>query len=265
MRDNLSMRVRGLLITAIKGLRVQSRDEIVLERAGVPGNRRFYLVDERGRLANSKTVGELSALRSEYDDDERRLTLTLADGERLSEVVRLGEEIDTRFYSAPIRAPLVLGPFSEAISSHTGRELRLVEAGLAARAVDRGDQGTVSLLSQESLGHLSAIAGDGADIDPRRFRMLVEIDGVEPHGEDAWVGHRVRIGDALVRFNGHVGRCLITSRDPDSGVIDLPTLDMLGQYRRTEPTTEPLALGIYGEVIEPATIRVGDPVTPEPR
>jgi uncharacterized protein YcbX len=108
---------------------------------------------------------------------------------------------------------------------------------------------------------LAEVAGNGGDIDARRFRMLVEVDGVEPHGEDAWIGHRVRIGDALVSFNGHVGRCLVTSRDPDSGVVDLPTLDLLGEYRRGEPTTEPLALGIYGEVIEPGTVRLGDPVT----
>jgi hypothetical protein len=195
------------------------------------------------------------------------LTLTLASGERISEVVRLGAEIDTRFFSTELRAPLVLGPFSAAISAHAGRALRLVEAGRAASGVDRGAPGTVSLISQASLRRLAAVAamGDGDEIDARRFRMLVEVDGVDANGEDAWVGRRVRIGEALVEFNGHVGRCLITSRDPDSGVIDLPTLDLLGEYRREEPTTEPLALGIYGEVIEPGTVRLGDAVTLDSR
>ena len=58
----------------------------------------------------------------------------------------------------------------------------------------------------------------------------------------------------------HVGRCLITSRDPDTGEIDLPTLDILRDYRSGLDTTEPLPFGIHGEVIEPGRIRIGDPV-----
>ncbi len=90
--------------------------------------------------------------------------------------------------------------------------------------------------------------------------MLIEIDGVPAHDEDGWVGQRARVGGASVRWIGHVGRCLTTSRDPDTGTIDLPTLDMLGGYRGQSKTTEPLPFGIYGEVIEPGDIRVGDPV-----
>ena len=263
MSDNKPISVCGLLITPIKGLRVLPREELVLERGGVRENRRFYLVDERGRMVNGKNIGELSALRSEYRDADRTLTLTLPDGECISGPVQLGREIDARFFRTTAHAPVVLGPWSDAISDYVGRALRLVEAEPGRKGVDRGSRGTVSLVSRGSLDRLAAVAGNGGHIDPRRFRMLVEIDGIYPHGEDAWVGHRVRIGEALEGFNAHVGRSLVTSRDPDSGIIDLPTLDLLREYRGDEPTTEPLPFGIYGEVIEPGTIRIGDPVSAE--
>jgi uncharacterized protein YcbX len=93
--------------------------------------------------------------------------------------------------------------------------------------------------------------------------MLVEIDGVGAHEEDRWVGRRVRIGEALVMVYGHVGRCLVTCRDPDTGIPDLPTLDLLRSYRGQLETTEPLPFGIYGQVLEPGEVRLGDAVLPE--
>ena len=90
--------------------------------------------------------------------------------------------------------------------------------------------------------------------------MLIEVDGVDAHAEDGWVGRPVRIGEAVVRPRGHVGRCVITTRDPDTGDGDLPTLKLLAGYRRDLDTTEPLAFGIYGEVLEPGAVRLGDPV-----
>jgi hypothetical protein len=253
--------VRRLLITPIKGLRVTPRDELMLERGGVRENRRFFLVDERGALVNAKTIGELTELIAEYRADDDTLSVTFPSGERISGHVSVGSEIDTRFFRATVRGPVVRGPWSQAISSHVGRSLRLVAAGPAGSGVDRGERGAVSLVSRGSLQRLAEVAGNDGEIDPRRFRMLVEVDGVDPHDEDAWIGHRVRIGEALVGFNGHVGRCLVTSRDPDTGTIDLPTLDLLREYRGDEPSSEPLPFGIYGEVIEPGAVRLGDPVS----
>jgi uncharacterized protein YcbX len=53
---------------------------------------------------------------------------------------------------------------------------------------------------------------------------------------------------------------VITNRDPESGEITLQTLKILGRYRREVDTTEPVAFGIYGEILEPGAIRLGDAV-----
>ena len=90
--------------------------------------------------------------------------------------------------------------------------------------------------------------------------MLFEIDGVGPHEEDDWLGRALRIGAATVIPRGHVGRCMVTKLDPDSGIRDLETLDAIASYRSGIATTEPLACGIYGTVLEPGTVRVGDAV-----
>ena len=92
--------------------------------------------------------------------------------------------------------------------------------------------------------------------------LVVELDGVGAHDEDAWVGRQMSVGDAVIAWGGHVGRCLITSRHPESGMIDLPTLDILRDYRGRSTATEPLPFGIYGAVAKPGTVRVGDPVAP---
>ena len=88
------------------------------------------------------------------------------------------------------------------------------------------------LVSRASLDKLREEAGAGAPVDGRRFRMLFEIDGVGTHEEDAWLGTQVRIGDATIVLNGDVGRCVVTSHDPDTGVTDLDTLGTLANYRR---------------------------------
>ncbi len=250
--------VTALSITPVKGTRLLPVESVELDERGVRENRRFYLIDERDRMVNGKPVGELQTIVSRYDDAQRTLSLEFPDGRVVDGRVELGEELRTRFFSREAVARLVIGEWSEAISDHVGRPLRLVEAD-GDGAVDRGARGPVSLVSRASLDRL---AEEGAleMLDPRRFRMLIEIDGVAAHGEDAWVGRELEVGEARVRPEGHVGRCLITSRDPETGMIDVPTLDLLGQYRDGVATSEPLPFGIYGEVVSPGRIRVGDPV-----
>jgi hypothetical protein len=250
--------VSALATTPVKGTRVERVDEIYLGRDGARGDRRFYVVDDRGRMVNAKALDGFQSVVASCTDAE--LTLAFADGSGAAGAIVYGSAVATTFFSDPREARLVDGGFSEALTDYFGRPLRLVEAG---SAVDRGPDGAASLVSRASLARLSEEAGEPA-VDARRFRMLVEIDGVEAHGEDRWVGAEVRIGAALVRFNGHVGRCLVTSQDPETGGVDLPTLDVLRSYRADVESTEPLPFGIYGEVLEPGAVRAGDTVVPPP-
>lgn len=251
--------VRRLAVTPVKGTRLHAVEQIELERSGARSNRRFFIVDQRNRMVNGKRLGELNRLVADYSEAERTLRITFPDAVVQGPVSVDSEPISTSFFSGTVAARVVEGPWSAALSEFLGQPLRLVEA---EGAVDRGALGAVSLISQASLSRLAEAAGE-PDVDSRRFRMLLEIDGVAAHAEDQWVGRRARIGEAQVKFAGHVGRCLITSRHPESGKIDLPTLDVLASYRDEARTTEPLPFGIYGHVLQPSRIRVGDRIRVE--
>jgi len=93
--------------------------------------------------------------------------------------------------------------------------------------------------------------------------MLFELDGCEPHEEDTWVKRHVRIGEALVRIRGDVGRCAITTQNPDSGVPDFDTLRTLKAYRpetANEKGKKHLPFGVYGEVVESGKVALSDDV-----
>ena len=233
--------------------------EVDLRERGVVGNRRFWLVDAGRRLVNNKRNGPLVSIRPEWDEQARELALTFPDGTRVAGVVELGEQpFEVEMYGYPLASRRVLGPWEDAISTYAGQRLTLLWA--EEGAPDRLYAGTVSLVSRESLRRLAEVAGED-ELDGRRFRMLFEIEGVDAHGEDEWQGADVRIGDATIKVNGDVGRCAVTTHDPDTGVPTVDTLRALARYRR-EGRKEPLPFGVYGSVVVPGRVRVGDEVEP---
>jgi MOSC domain-containing protein len=253
-------RVTGLLVTPVKGLRVTPRDDVRVGPSGVLENRRFFLVDETGAMISGKRLSKLQRLIADYSHDDRELSLRFPDDRVVSGPVRSGAMFAASFYDTAIPAVEVEGPWSDALSELVGARVRLVESGLRAGAVDRGRVGAISLISRATLARVARAAGTDGEFDGRRFRMLFEIDGVAEHEEDGWLERRVAVGDAVVRVRGHVGRCVVTTRNPDSGRRDVDTLGALATYRRTVATTEPLACGVFGEVIGEGRVRVGDAV-----
>jgi uncharacterized protein YcbX len=217
----------------------------------------IWLVDETGALYNAKRDGRLLRVRAEWNESTFDLALSFPAGERVQGAVEFGEPVDAELYRKPRPSRHVRGPWEDALSHYVGRPLTFLWADDSA--VDRASiGGAVSLISLSSLERLQEEAGVAA-LDGRRFRMTFEIDGVRPHEEDEWIGREVQIGEATVSFGGDIGRCVVTSRDPDTGVVDIPTLAALAAYRR-EGYKEPLACGIHGSVIVPGRVRVGDRV-----
>jgi uncharacterized protein YcbX len=254
----VAARVARISIAPVKALGLVHPDEVELGEGGVAGDRRFWLVDETGRLMNAKRRGSLLAVRPAWDEETRRLELTFPDGRVVAGTVEPGEPVEAQMYGEPQPSRRVEGPWADALSAYAGRRLTLLWSdGGAPDRISRG--GAVTLLSRASLEALREETGSEAPVDGRRFRMLFELDGLDAHAEDAWLGRDVRVGGAVVRPNGDVGRCDVTSRDPDTGVRDLDTLRALARYR-PDGRVEPLPFGVYGSVVEPGRVRVGDPV-----
>jgi uncharacterized protein YcbX len=248
--------VARISIAPVKGLALVERDEVMLERTGVAENRRFHIVDADGRRYNQLRNGALVQIRQEYAGNQ--LVLKFPEGTRAEGDVALGDEIRTDFYGRPVNGHVVEGPWSRALSEWAGRPLRLVQSSPGA-AVDRG-LGHVSMVSRASLEELGRHAGQNGVVDGRRFRMLFELDGCGAHEEDEWIKRTLRIGEAVVRIRGDVGRCAITTQNPDSGVPDFDTLRTIRAYRpetANEKGKRHLPFGVYGEVIEPGRVAVG--------
>ena len=255
----MTARVSWISLTPVKALALHQVEETELLESGLRGDRRFFLVDGNGRLVNDKRHGPLQTVRAAYDDDARTLTLRFADGAVVTGTVEPGDEIETNFHHTPKRARLVAGPWNEPLSDVARTAVRLVSPALPAP--DRGRDGAATLLGEGSLTAIAGVLGVPS-LDARRFRMNFGVGGLEPHAEDAWLGRRVRVGEAVVVPRGNVGRCAITTQDPETGIRDLDTLGALADYRGDVETTEPLPFGIHAAVAAPGRVRLGDPVEP---
>jgi uncharacterized protein YcbX len=256
--------VVGITIAPVKGLALSPRQEVRLGPIGVREDRAFFLVDARRRMVNGKTLGRLVQVAADFSADRGTLTLAFPDGHSVAGALALAEPRPVQFYRGKFDAQTVIGPWAAALSEFCGREVVVCRAPLTRQGVDRGVRGAISLVSRASLDALRRAGAVAAPIDPRRFRMLLEIDGVGAHAEDTWRGRTLGIGEATVRINDLVGRCAVTTHDPDTGTVDLPTLHILRRYRGNIDSVEKLPFGVFGEVIRPGRVRVGDSVTPEP-
>jgi uncharacterized protein len=186
----------------------------------------------------------------------------LPDGTRVGGAVELGDPVDAVFYGEVRRGRLVRGELAAVLSDLAGEPLRLLRFP-EGEAVDRSGDGAVSIQSTGSLSALGREAGVDEPVDGRRFRMTFTLSGAGEHDEDSWIGRRVHVGGVVVVPEGNVGRCAITTQDPDTGVPTLDTLKTLARYRGELVTTEPLPFGVHARVVVPGRVRVGDPVVVE--
>ena len=259
------MKVAWLYVAPVKGLAIESRDQVELGRSGVEDDRLFCLVGEDGNMLNGKRLAPVTTIGAHFDPATDRLELRTPSGARVSGTVRAGEEIAVTMYGGHVASGNVVeGPWAAALSEQLGRPIRLVRFHGSGNGHDRAVKSAgATLLSLASLERLADEAGVEGPIDPRRFRMLIGIDGATAHEEDGWIGKRVRVGEAVVAPGGNVGRCRVTTMDPDTGTVDLDTLDVLARYRADVASSERLSFGIWARVERAGRVALGDDIVVE--
>jgi uncharacterized protein YcbX len=243
--------VSRISVTPVKGTALLHPERIELGPNGFANNRLFHLIDDEGTLVNGKKCGPLVGVRCVYYGGV--LSMQFPDGSTVAERVVLAQErTETNFYGRPVGGTVVDGGFAAAVSDFVGRALRLVRVDVPGAGVDVHP---VTLISTATLEHLQSEVDAPAAHWADRFRMLLELDGLEPYEEESWGGREVTIGEAVLAMDRLVGRCVVTKQNPRDGSRDFNTLDALQSSRGG------LLLGMYATVTKAGTVRRGDVVT----
>jgi len=240
-------------VTPVKSTALHHPDSIDLQREGAVGDRRFLFARSDGTRLRGISKAPLMPIVSTWSMAEERLTMRFPDGPSAEgSALPMGEQVDIKLFDRMVPARAIDPVFTEAVRD-------VIDDGtLSVFRVDEpefaGGGHRASIISLASVADVGSLGGD-ANLDPGRFRMLIELDGVEAYGEDGWQGRRLRLGEAIVHLGRRVDRCVMTNLAPDTGANDFGTLKVLAKHRRVG--TE-LLLGVYGDVERPGRIEVGD-------
>jgi uncharacterized protein YcbX len=131
------------------------------------------------------------------------------------------------------------------------------ELGHGARVIkqDRGifDTMPLSLVTAQSIARVGELAGVALDVQRFRPNLLVEAADGTPFVEDAWVGYVLRIGTLRLRVDKRDGRCGVITIDPATTERNPEILRVVAREREG-------CLGVYGSIVEPGRVAVGDAV-----
>lgn len=177
----------------------------------------------------------LMAIQAETDEDTGTVTLTHPDRPPL----RFNPDRDLDAFLDWVK-PLM----------PTGRAQSQGIVRVPDRGMTDSDYPSISIMNLASNKALSDRIGQQLDL--RRWRGNIWLDGPEPWAEFNWVGKTLGIGDADVEIIEPIERCNATMANPDTGRRDAETLRALNDGWGHQD------MGVLGIVRSAGTVRIGD-------
>ena len=251
------------IYTAPVSLALQRRKAVQVGPQGIPEDRRFYLIDQRGRLLTQRERGKSTQIKASFDVASGQLDLEFPDGPALSAKVELGQAVTTRIWGRLVQGNVLRGDWDTALSRFCGEPVSLVASESPGQCYD---EFPVSLLSRASLKmleqqaeKLSGRLGERpGDLDVCRFRPTFLLENCEPHEEDSWIGRTLCIGKELkIQIISQDPRCAIITQNPATGEPDVDTLGLIRSYR---PESSAAYFGVYAVVLHAGAVAAGDEV-----
>ena len=252
----------------VKSLRGHALKTAAVDLIGLEGDRRWLVVDASGKFQTIRDLPRMVQIDVEVTPAGIRMIHDEAGSCTVNTPHHGAPECDVTIWRDTVRAVPVGHDADTFLSSVLGRKLRLVylcnprgrpvdtRFGMTGDHVSFADGYPMLLTSQSSLADLSERVGSG--IAMRRFRPNFVIAGAAPWEEDTW--RVIRIGKVQFRVAKPCGRCVVTTRDPDTGA-QIDAYEPLRTLKRFHRARDGGA--IFGQNLIPDNIgelRIGDKV-----
>jgi uncharacterized protein YcbX len=240
----------------VKGLTPEPLESVELKTGEYFPNDRMYAVEVGTSGFDPEKPGHISKMKftvlARFPELARLKTRLADDGVTFHIGDAHGFGVETRLDTEEGRAGLER--FLQAfLGEQASGKLRVLSAP-GHRFMDH-PQGYVSAINLASVRALGWAIG--ADVDPLRFRANIYIEGLPAWAEDDFVVDAMaQFGQAKLRVFKPVVRCVATHANPDTGIRDMETVDLLRQHFGRD------TLGTYFSVEQGARIARGDAVRP---
>ncbi len=268
-------RVSEILRYPVKSMAGEALTAAPLDGLGVAGDRRLAVRDlDTGKILSAKQpkVGRALLACAARCDDTGAVRIRVGTDEFSSNDQAAVDECLSALLGRRVHLELASGA-DEVYESYwpemEGMAMSDITIDLPiAMSTEKGtfvDLAALHVVTTSSLAHLRRIAPDSV-VDVARFRpnLVVELDSdVDGFVENDWVDLTARAGSAVIRFGAAAPRCVMTTLAQPDLPEDRAILRALADYNRLDFSGfgNFACLGIYGEVVEPGDVRVGDELT----
>ncbi|XP_042333107.1 mitochondrial amidoxime reducing component 2-like [Sceloporus undulatus] len=273
--------VSGLFVYPVKscrGLAVQSAQVTPLGlRSGDLGDRCWLVIKEDGHMVTARQEPRLVLISitnengylilSAPEMKDLHVPATLSNKNPVQNCRIFGFDIQGRdcgdeaakWITAFLKSePYRLVHFEPNMSPRNANDL--IELFRPSDKIAYPDCSPIMVLSEASLEELNSRLEKKVQI--RNFRPNILVTGCGPHEEDTW--DEIVIGDVEMKGALACPRCIFTTVDPDTGIMDRKEpLETLKSYRLCEPSkrhiykSSPL-FGWYFGIDKSGTVQVGD-------
>lgn len=235
-------------IYPVKSLDGYSPNSAVVEKRGLQYDRRWVITDTKGVFMTQRTNGRMALLRATIEENYLKISEKKNPNNHISIPIAMqGYDITVEIWDDTVVAATVSQAADEWLSDFLDKPCHLVKMkDNIERLVDEdyntGDD-VVSfadgypflIIGEASLNDLNERLSENnppetLPLSMRRFRPNFVFSGGEAFQEDQFKDFK--IGDVGFKGVKNCARCVLTTRDPDTGIKSKEPLETLSQYRQ---------------------------------